>query len=221
MTDLVTLAALPGQMPSITVPENSPLGAGTSATIGVSLLIVAYWSATTQAEWRTAAGAQIDRWTKGKFDWKSLFYWFLGALGLTAILGTSGSTTADAVIWIQDNLIGLSAFDKLNEFVKLALCVVLLRMAIKPRGADKESSKANLIWGWICVITLPIVSDFGAVGSCVVMLLMALKNKNDSLSDVFWGVGCGIMWPLGGGMFTEASLQLAKIMSQAASMGWA
>jgi hypothetical protein len=172
----MTLAALPGQMPTIDVPENSVLGATTSAGLGAMLLIGSFWSTKLEVGFfRGYLGGLLDKWTKGKFDWKSLLYWLAGAAGLTAILGTAGATTAEFITWIQERVVDLSEF--------------------------------------------PIIGDFGTPVICLIMLFMAMRKQGDSRPDIVWGIACAIVWPLGGGWWTESSLQLAHLMSQAATWG--
>ncbi|MER6605829.1 hypothetical protein ABT282_07905 [Streptomyces sp. NPDC000927] len=219
MNTLITFAAMPGEFPEIEIPQNSFLGNVTSAGFGALVLISAYFSTRLEAKkLRTVAGGGLDKWTKGEFDWKSLLYWFLGAISLTAILGSGGGPMCESIVWIQRKIIGADFLGFLGDFAKIALCGFLVYMAlIKKRPADQP--KGDIAWGTICAVVMPIMSDIGAVGSVIVMIFMAMKNENDSRSDIYWGMGCAIVLPLGGGIWTELSFQIANLVSQIVTLG--
>lgn len=58
----------------------------------------------------------------------------------------------------------------------------------------------------------------GAGGICFIITLyalkQALKKKDDSVRDIFWGAGLAVVYPLGGGPFLWVSATMSNVLVQ-------
>lgn len=60
----------------------------------------------------------------------------------------------------------------------------------------------------------PVLSDLGAAFLCFVLVLLAMRNRDDDMKDLAFGAACGFIWPLGGGWFAERTLDVGQWIPQ-------
>lgn len=65
----------------------------------------------------------------------------------------------------------------------------------------------------------PVLSDIGAGGICILLFILAMRNKDDDKSDLIYGSICGFFFPLGGGVFAEITLQIGNWIPQVMNIG--
>lgn len=78
--------------------------------------------------------------------------------------------------------------------------------------------------GWFqgLVLTLggwPVLSDIGAGGICLLLFFLAMRNQDDSKSDLTYGAICGFFFPLGGGIFATITFQIGQWIPQVMQIG--
>lgn len=72
-------------------------------------------------------------------------------------------------------------------------------------------------WGQDLILRLrdwPILGDIGAGGLCFVLFFLAMRNKDDDKQDLIFGAVCGLLFPLGGGVFAQITLQIGQWVPQ-------
>ncbi|MCP9209685.1 hypothetical protein [Streptomyces cucumeris] len=79
--------------------------------------------------------------------------------------------------------------------------------------ADFFQSLMMKLSGW------PILEDVGAGGVCLLLFFFAMRNKDDDKADLMYGSICGFVFPLGGGIYSEITLQIGHWIPQVMSMG--
>lgn len=65
----------------------------------------------------------------------------------------------------------------------------------------------------------PLLSDFGAAGLCFVLVLLALRNRDDDMKDLAYGALSGLIFPMGGGKFTEITFYVGHWIPQLLHIG--
>lgn len=60
----------------------------------------------------------------------------------------------------------------------------------------------------------PILSDVGAGGICFLLLILAIRNRDDDMKDLAFGAACGFFFPMGGGSWAELTLQIGNWIPQ-------
>lgn len=65
----------------------------------------------------------------------------------------------------------------------------------------------------------PILSDVGAAGICFLLVVLAMRNRDDDMKDLFFGALCGFVWPLGGGVFAEMTFNVGHWIPQLLQIG--
>lgn len=62
---------------------------------------------------------------------------------------------------------------------------------------------------------IAIFASIGMGAFCLIALIMVFRKSDDPVQDMRWGYGLAIMFPLGGGMFSEASIQAGNLLVEA------
>lgn len=62
---------------------------------------------------------------------------------------------------------------------------------------------------------IAIFASIGMGAFCFISLIMVFRDSEDPIQDMKWGYGLAIMFPLGGGMFAEASIQAGNLLVSA------
>lgn len=78
-------------------------------------------------------------------------------------------------------------------------------------------------WGQDLLLLLGdvwIISDLGMGGVSLLLLFLVFQNKDDPISDLRWGCVIAIAFPLGGGVFANASEWAANFLTNMLN-GWA
>ena len=60
----------------------------------------------------------------------------------------------------------------------------------------------------------PILADIGAGGICFLLVILAMRNRDDDIKDLAYGAICGFFFPLGGGVFANITLQIGNWIPQ-------
>jgi hypothetical protein len=66
------------------------------------------------------------------------------------------------------------------------------------------------LFSWIKDIEF--IANVGMAGVCLFILLMVWRRQNDNISDVRWGCVMGLAFPLGGGIWLQASLAVGNML---------
>lgn len=77
-------------------------------------------------------------------------------------------------------------------------------------------------WFQSLVMTLsswPILADLGAGGICLLLIFLAMRNKDDDKADLAYGAICGFFFPLGGGVFAEITLWIGNWIPEVMNLG--
>lgn len=56
------------------------------------------------------------------------------------------------------------------------------------------------------------LASIGMGAFCFIALIMVFEDSNDPIKDMQWGYGLAILFPLGGGVFTEVSITAGSIL---------
>lgn len=136
-------------------------------------------------------------------------------LGVIILYFSRRFATQEKVLWKQGGLIDnlwKGKVDTLSifSFIIGFLCVTMIL------GAPDNPARTVIEWGQSFVMMLgenSFFAMFGAGGLCIVLFLLAYAKDNDCPKDIIWGSLCAIVFPLGGGMFTQFSLVIAGIAS--------
>jgi hypothetical protein len=65
----------------------------------------------------------------------------------------------------------------------------------------------------------PVLADLGAGGLCFILVILAMRNRGDDKADLGYGAACGFIFPLGGGTWSEITLQVGHWIPQIMHIG--
>jgi hypothetical protein len=190
----VIIAAM--QQQQISVPENSWVGHTTMAGFGIMLLVISVMcikgnkKSIPMGPWGPMFGALMNK-VVGEPTKRLFSKW-----------GSSGSEGLDwkslmtffIGMWAMTSIVsstGGTVLNLVNWFQDL-----VLKMS-----------------GW------PVLSDIGAGGICILLFVLAMRNKDDSKQDLTFGAVCGFFFPLGGGAFASLTLQIGQWIPEIMRLG--
>lgn len=65
----------------------------------------------------------------------------------------------------------------------------------------------------------PVLADIGAGGICFILVILAMRSKDDDKSDLAYGAICGFFFPLGGGSFAKITLWIGNWIPEVLNLG--
>lgn len=178
------------QQQQIDVPQNSWMGQTTMAGFGLALFILALWCIKGNKK-NVAMG-----------PWGPMF-------GMLMNKAVTEPTKRMATKWGG----GDEGFDWKS------LMTFLIGMWAMTSIVSSTGGFLVSVVGWFQDLLMalkdwPIISDLGVGGICLLMLFLAMRNKDDDKQDLIFGAVCGFFFPMGGGVWAEITLQIGNWIPQ-------
>lgn len=197
------------QQQVVNVPESSWVGQMSMAGVGITILVLSAWC----IKGRLRRGAE-----KGSTNPDDV-----------VAMGPWGPL----VVSIGDRLITESTQRVLNKWAKRKdmegldwKSLMTFTFGVFGMTAILSSSPGFVltVMQWfqgmlMAVVNWPILSDLGAAFLCFVLVLLAMKSRDDDKRDLMYGMACGFIWPLGGGTFSEMTLYVGQWIPQILQIG--
>lgn len=183
------------QQQQIDVPETSWLGHTTMAGFGIALLVLSVWCIKGNKK-----GVAMG-------PWGPMF-------GILMNKAVTDPTKRMATKWGG----GSEGFDwrSLMTF----LIGMLGMTAILSSTGGFVVDMVGFFQGLVLKLSgLPVLSDLGAGGICLLMGFLAMRNKDDDKADLTYGAVCGFFFPMGGGLFAQITLQVGHWIPQIMHIG--
>jgi hypothetical protein len=195
-----TLAVV--QQQQVDVPETSWVGHMSMAGVGIILLVMSAWFI--RGRKRRGSGEMVPMG-----PWGPLFV----SLGDRLI----GDTTKR----LMDNLSKRNDSEGLDWKSLMTFMFGLFGMtAILSSQPGAVLSLAQWVQDLILSLSgFPILADIGAAGLCFILVLLSLRNRDDDMKDLAYGAVCGLVFPLGGGTFSEITFNVGHWIPQLLHIG--
>jgi hypothetical protein len=180
------------QQQRISVPEDSLLGHISMAGFGIVLLIISVWCINGTKKKKVPMG-----------PWGPMF-------GILMDKAVTQPTKRMADKWSGGTSEGFD-WRSLMTFLIGMLSVT----AILSSTGGFVLSLADFVQGLVLKMSgWPVVTDIGAGGICLLLGFMAMRNRGDDKADLGYGAVCGFFFPLGGGVFSQITLQVGHWIPQ-------
>lgn len=178
------------QQQQLNVPETSWAGHTTMAGMGIALIVVSVLC---------IKGRELkDKSRQQMGPWGPAF----GAL-MERIVGRPSAR-------MMDNALSTTGSEGFDWKSLMTFVIGLFGMT-----AVVSSAPGPLLTfiGWFQALIMslssgPGIQELGAGGICLILGFLAWRQRNDDKKDLTYGAVCGFMFPMGGGSFSELTLQV-------------
>lgn len=199
------------QQQQVDIPENSWVGHTSMAGIGILLLVLSVMC----IKGRKPKGAD-----KGSKERVPMFLWGPVATALGDRLITQPTQRMfDKVAGVKEGQASVTEGLDWRSLMTWSIGTFSTTALLSSRPGD-VLSVAEWFQGLVLSIAdWPILSDLGAAGLCFVLLILAMRSRDDDMKDLMYGALCGLIWPLGGGWFAGVTFDIGNWIPQLLQIG--